>query len=310
MRKARWTSAATVLAVTAAIGLAACTDSDSDETAVCSGSETGQGRAVANGVTYISCTLNGSQTHLLTVDLTASGVRMGVVMPEYISATELPTEMGEQAGAVAVVNGDFFNNDADSQPNASHTDAPVGPMVVNGMDLKSAVPDAQRMGPEREGDYAANDTVFGITSGGRAMVASLELRGQIHTPNGSFKLHAFNSYAIPEGRIGVYTSEWGQGVRKRALCGTDDDRTAPCSESAIEVTVANGVVTDVNDLTSEPHTLSGQYEAHETVFMARDGAASQLAELEVGDPVTWEHELHSPEGYEFANALGGLSLIM
>lgn len=297
-----------ILVITASTSLAACTDSESDsgQTALCSDSQTGDPGAVANGVAYVSCELNGSRAHILTVDLEADGVGVGVLMPDHLAATERPSTMGEEAEAVAVVNGDFFNNREDGHPDEPHTDAPVGPVVVDGEDLKGPVPGEQRMGPRRYGQFTANDTVFGITTGGRARVSSLHVDGEIRTPIGSFELDAVNQYAIPDGGIGAFTPEWGPETRNRAVCGTDDDRHGPCSEKVTEVTVVDGVVSAVNDLYSD---WSG-VDPDETVFVARDSAADDLLELEVGDPVTWEYELVSPDGYEFTDALGGLPLIV
>ncbi|GAB3997102.1 hypothetical protein GCM10029992_19040 [Glycomyces albus] len=162
------------------------------------------------------------------------------------------------------------------------------------------------MGPRRYGEFAANDTVFGITTGGRARVSSLHVDGRIHTPIGSLELDAVNQYAIPDGGIGAFTSVWGPETRNRAVCGTNEDRHGACSESATQVTVVDGVVTAVNGL----HTEWSGVDEGETVFVARDAAADDLSGLEVGDPVTWEYELESPDGYEFTDALGGLPLIV
>ncbi|THV42749.1 phosphodiester glycosidase family protein [Glycomyces buryatensis] len=225
--------------------------------------------------------------------------------------------MAENAGAVAVVNCDFFNNDENAHPDAPHTNAPVGPVIMGGQDIKAAVPDKQRMGPARDDlvypgspDFPANQTVLGITTAGEATITELSLDGSLQTRSGEFTLDGLNQYAIPEGGIGAFTSEWGTGPRLRAICGDEGARNGPCSDSILEITVADDIVTEATVIDECCEASSDPVDAGEVVFVARDAAADELADVAVGDPLYWDHDLVAPDGAEFTTAIGGYPLVI
>lgn len=302
-----------VLAVTVAIGLVGC-DGEASQ-------EADARFEVAPGVTFESFesdTASGTATvHLLTVDLTAAGVGVDVLMPGQVPAVERPSVMAEAAGAVAVVNGDFFNNDENPHPDAPHTNAPVGPVLMGGQVVKAAVPGSQRMGPSRGDlvypggpDFAANRTVFGITADGRAMITELELNATLHTIGGQYTVDGLNQYAIPEDGIGAFTSAWGDGPRLRAVCGNESSRNGPCSDSVVEITAADGMITDVTVIEDCCDVPSEPVGEGEVVFVARDAAARDLARLFPADPLYWEYDLVAADGTEFITALGGFPLVI
>ncbi|THV38708.1 phosphodiester glycosidase family protein [Glycomyces buryatensis] len=313
-----------VLAVTTSIGLAGCTDSEPDDPIT-----------VVPGVTYESYEhdLGGAnaKVHLLTVDLSAPGVGVEVLTPEHVADAEPPSDMAERAGAVAVVNGDFFNNSDDEQTGAP-TNAPVGPVVVGGEALKAAVPDGQRMGPDRpdSGDVTAigaiddlddfpgitagglknNRSVLGITADGVPTISELELEGRLYTENSTYALDGLNQYALPQNGIGLFTPEWGLEERARAVCGLNDERHGPCSESALEITVSDGLVTAVKDLSGGRSLVSEMLGPDDAVIVARDDRADSLRDVREGDRLSWDYELASPDGTEFATALGGVPIAL
>lgn len=325
MRRSRWSTAAgTVLAVTAALGLAACDDDDAAEDASQSGDFT-----VVPGVEYRifehDVADGSAEVHLLTVDLTAPGVGMDVLNRGHVTDTQRPSEMAEESGAVAAVNGDFFNNGDDDQIGAP-TNAPIGPAIAGGRDLKGAVPDDHRQGPSRPesdeiegfGDHPNvtadglrdNRTIFGITAEGVAAVSELELRGTVTTEPRTLTLDGLNQHALPVDGIGLYTHEWGAAQLIRAVCGVDTDRDAPCSDSAMEFTVTDGTVTDVRRLSEGSVTVTEELEPGDVTIVARDAAMDSLRGITVGQSVTWDYELVSPDGTEFTAALGGSPLVL
>ncbi|MEO3756202.1 phosphodiester glycosidase family protein [Streptomyces sp. B6B3] len=256
------------------------------------------GEQVAPGVEFSSMqipTPHGMALgYVLTVDLTQASV--GLLWPGRVAQTATTSAQADRLGAVAGVNGDFYN--------IGQTGAPVGPAVVDGHALKAAVPGAQRYGPTRP-PGTDNAHVFGITSDGSPTVTTLDLAGTATTPEGSFDLEGLNQYAIPVDGVGIFTADWGSQSRERATCGTDTDRNGPCSTETAEVEIVDGTVTRVSD---EPG--SGQIDADATVLVARDAGVAQLDGLAVGDSVSLDYGLVSGDGTELRTAIGGLVLAM
>jgi peptidoglycan hydrolase-like protein with peptidoglycan-binding domain len=256
------------------------------------------GEPVAAGVTFksmqISTTHGVARSYVLTVDLTKAHV--GLISPGKVAQRATISDQANRVGAVAGVNGDFFDIDT--------TGASTGPAIVDGHDLKAAVPGAQRFGPSRPAG-TDNDYVFGITSDGKPTITTLDLDGTATTPDGSFDLRGLNQYAIPVNGVGVFNADWGATSRKRATCGTDTNRAGACSTQTREVEIADGKVTRVATAPG-----SGQIAAGHTVLVARDAGVSDLSGLAVGDPVSVGYHLESGDGAALQTAVGGLVLIM
>jgi hypothetical protein len=147
--------------------------------------------------------------------------------------------------------------------------------------------------------------VFGVGIDRRARLASLELVGRVRTPRASLGLNGFNQYALPVGGIGLYTSGWGDAARVRPTCGTDTDRSAPCSTDTEEVTVRRGVVTS---LSATPGT--GQIPAGTQVLVGREAGADELRTLVPGQPVLVDHWLVPTRPVvPFQVAVGGFPIL-
>jgi peptidoglycan hydrolase-like protein with peptidoglycan-binding domain len=255
------------------------------------------GEQVATGVTFksmqISTTHGVALSYVLTVDLTKAHV--GLIWPGKVAQRATISAQANRVGAVAGVNGDFFDIDT--------TGASTGPAIVDGHDLKAAVPGAQRYGPTRPAG-TDNDYVFGITSDGKSTITTLDLDGTATTPDGSFDLQGLNQYAIPVNGVGVFNPDWGATSRKRATCGTDTNRAGACSTQTREVEIADGKVTRVATAPG-----SGQIAAGHTVLVARDAGVSELSGLAVGEAVSVNYHLESGDGSTLQTAVGGLVLI-
>ncbi|GIH15276.1 hypothetical protein Raf01_34480 [Rugosimonospora africana] len=258
------------------------------------------GEQVATGVTFksmqMSTTHGSAQVYVLTVDLTKAHV--GLIWPGKVAQRATISTQANRVGAVAGVNGDFFDIDTGG------TGASTGPAILDGHDLKAAVPGAQRFGPTRP-PGTDNDYVFGITSDGKPTITTLDLDGTATTPGGSFDLQGLNQYAIPVNGVGVFNADWGATSRKRATCGTDTNRAGACSTQTREVEIADGKVTRVATAPG-----SGQIADGHTVLLARDSGVSNLSGLAVGDSVTVNYHLESGNGSALQTAVGGLILIM
>ncbi|MGW2233205.1 phosphodiester glycosidase family protein [Streptomyces sp. NPDC001759] len=264
--------------------------------------------AIARGVTYRQFDIRGSKgpahAHLLTVDLRDPHVRLGLLYPGAVAARATVSRLADAQGAVAGVNGDFFNISETQHPGVEATGATDGPAIAAEHVLKAAVPDGQRFGPALPPGTSTQD-VFGVGVDRRARLDGLALEGTIRTPAGHLPLGGLNQFALPENSIGAFTSDWGAVSRVRATCGTDTDRGAACSTDTYEVTVRHGRVVAVADAPGRGTVAAGT-----TVLVGREEGARQLRKFTVGEPVKVTHRLvadRSKVPYRFA--LGGYPVL-
>ncbi|MFF2024552.1 phosphodiester glycosidase family protein [Streptomyces sp. NPDC058171] len=263
---------------------------------------------VAGGVTYrhydIETPRGMTHGHLVTVDLGAPGVGVGLLYPSVVGARATVSSLANAAGAVAGVNGDFFNISEAQHPGVSPTYAPVGPAVAQGRALKAAVPRKQRFGPSLPSGTSPED-VLGVDTTGRARLDRLRLDGAFTTPDGTVKLHGLNQYALKVGSVGAFTRDWGSRSRLRATCGSDTSRGAPCSEDTHEVAVRGGEVVETADVPG-----SGRVPEGTTVLVGREEGAQRLRKLSVGDAVTVRHRLvPSVADVSYRFAIGGFPVL-
>ncbi|MFD0556335.1 uncharacterized protein DUF2233 [Stackebrandtia endophytica] len=294
--RARPSFTTTLVAAAVAIGLTVATPAAADPRT----GEVTVAEQVTPGIeysTYSTSTRHGTaRVHLLTVDLTQPGISLGLLNAGKVARTGVMTSLADRVGAAAGVNGDFFN--------IGETGAPVGPAILDGKDLKGGVPGRQRYGPSLPPGTSNND-VFGVTDAGVPTVTSLSVDGKATSAAGTFELQGLNQYAITVDGVGVFDAEWGTASRKRATCGTDDDRNAPCSSRTREVEIVDGVVTRVSTAPG-----SGQIADDATVLVARDDGVDHLAGLSEGDAVDVDYRLSTPDGSTLTTAIGGMPIIL
>ncbi|MFJ2006202.1 phosphodiester glycosidase family protein [Streptomyces chartreusis] len=263
---------------------------------------------VAPGVGYeefdITAAKGTAHAHVLTVDLRDPRVRLDLLYPGAVAARATVSQQATAQGAVAGVNGDFFNISETQHPGVEATGASVGPVIASGRALKAAVPDGQRFGPALPPGTSTED-VFGVGVDRRARMDGLTLSGSIRTPEGRLPLGGLNQYALPVGTIGAFTSKWGSVSRVRATCGTDTDRAAPCSTDTYEVTVRHGRVMSTADTPG-----SGPIAPGTTVLVGREAGAQQLRKFFTGEPVSVRHRLvASSSRIPYLFALGGYPVL-
>lgn len=259
----------------------------------------GETEAAGPGVRHTEFTLrvDGKQVigDLLEVNLKNKNVSTDLLTPGTVASRDEVSDMADEEEAVAAVNGDFFN--------IGETNAPVGPAVLDGEDLKGAVPKGQRFGPGAPG--LSTEDVFGVGEDRTGRIGSLSLEGTISTPDTPLELDGLNQYAVEVGGIGAFTPEWGTATRKRATCGTDTDRSAPCSENTTEVVVENNTVTEVRE---EPG--SGEIPEGSFILVGREAGADTLdEELDVGDRVSLDYDLAPAAGKPYEFAVGGVPIL-
>ncbi|MGI5199843.1 phosphodiester glycosidase family protein [Streptomyces sp. CA-288835] len=244
---------------------------------------------IAPGVTYsefdIPAAKGPAHAHVLSVDLRDPRVGVDLMYPGAVAARAPISQLADARGAVAGVNGDFFNITETQHPGVEATGASVGPAIASGRTLKAAVPDGQRFGPALPPGRSTKD-VLGVGIDGRARLDSMALDGSVRTSGARLPLGGLNQYALPVGSVGAFTSDWGRVSRVRATCGTDTERAAPCSADTHEVTVKDGRVVSRADMPG-----SGPIAAGTTVLVGREAGAQQLRKVSLGERVTVTHRL-------------------
>jgi hypothetical protein len=165
------------------------------------------------------------------------------------------------------------------------------------------VPNSQRFGPGLAPGTSTRD-VIGVGADGRARLDSLQLAGTVITRQGHFPLTGLNQYAVAQGGIDAFTSDWGAVSRERAVCGSDTSRSAACTADAAEVTVQNGRVTAVGATPG-----AGAIAPHSTVLVGRESGADELRQLQVGDPVAVTYRLAGTDPVPLRFAVGGAPIL-
>lgn len=253
--------------------------------------------ALAPGVTHRQFTTTESAGQVIgdvvEVDLTQPGVAVDLLNPGTVAATAPVKAMADAAGAVAGINGDFFD--------ISATGAPAGPAVKGGRAVKAAVPQGRRAAPAVPG--AEMDYVYAIGADGRGRIDRLPLEGEVSGAHGTYPIVAFNQYAVPVGGIAVFTAAWGRD-RAQTLCGNDDDAKAPCARDRWEIAVKDQVVTRVGPAGATP------IRPGEIVLAGRDNGARMLRSYQVGEPADVEYELTPASGIAPRAAVGGQPILV
>ncbi|MFI6335190.1 phosphodiester glycosidase family protein [Streptomyces sp. NPDC050535] len=266
------------------------------------------GVRIAAGVRYtemdIPAASGVAHAHVLTVDLRDPKVRVDLLYPGAVASRAPVSQLAAARGAVAGVNGDFFNITEEQHPGVVATGASVGPAIASGRTLKAAVPNGQRFGPALPPGTSTQD-VLGVGVDRRARLDGLALDGYVRSYEGKWPLGGLNQYALPVGSIGAFTSDWGSVSRVRATCGTDTDRAAPCSTDTYEVTVRDGRVVSRSDAPG-----SGPIAAGTTVLVGREAGAQQLRKLSERLPVRVGHRLVAEtSGIPYRFAVGGYPVL-
>lgn len=231
---------------------------------------------------------------VVEVDLTRPKVRAELLNPGVVASRASVTDMANDVGAVAAINGDFFD--------IGRSGAPAGPAVMDGQPLKAAVPQGRRAAPPVAG--AETDYVFSVGSDGKARLDRLRLDAEIRSGK-DFKKPAvaLNQHAVPVGGIGIFTSAWGDFDRAKTLCGSNEDRTAACAPDRFEALVRDGKVVSTGP------ARGGALKPDEIALVGRDEGAAALRGLKPGDAVDVDYKLVPASGVQPKFAVGGMPIV-
>ena len=197
---------------------------------------------VAAGLTLTEHRLKGPVVvQVLAADLTAP-LEAVYLNPGTVSSTAPLSEQAERAGAVAAVNGDFFD--------LAHTDAPHGVGVADGVLLHARA-------------KGWNDTAV-IGADGRGRVETFRLSASANLPGGPVAVGNLNSGNVAADGVGAYTPAWGAADLGETVKGAADVRA---------VRVRDGVVAEIAD------TAEDWRPGADTVLIGREAGARALAPL-------------------------------
>ncbi|MDN4613030.1 phosphodiester glycosidase family protein [Leifsonia sp. F6_8S_P_1B] len=195
--------------------------------------------------------------HVMRADLSTPTLKLDVLDGGSVSGGAPVSEQITGSGAIAAVNGDYFD--------MNYSGAPVGTNISPTTGVRSAA------GSPRQS--------FTITDG-VAAVQNLLVSGTVAIDGGApLTLGGVNTPSLASGKIGWYTAAWGAHPLSRPL-GAPDALAA----SVAMVTVKDGVVESV---TTDPAAVSGPTSIPDGtgVLIGREAGAATLGALTVGQQV-------------------------
>src|SRR3954451_654060 len=211
---------------------------------------------------------------LLAIDLRKPLTSIRLLTPGPLAAAEPLSQMAARSGAVAAVNGDFFDQ--------YHTNAPYGSAIADGQLLKGPIFSWTR--------------VAGVGQDGRGQLAEVFLDGTVVLPEGERPIDALNQHNIQPNGIGLYTTAWGSAARGRAV---------EQAQGVHELYVRNGIATAHSD-----HAGEGWIEPDSLVLLGREEGAAALAAVPIGAPVQVRFGPRTDAPAPFMVGLGGKELLL
>ncbi|MFA1818912.1 phosphodiester glycosidase family protein [Virgibacillus oceani] len=207
---------------------------------------------------------------MLEIDLGNEAVSLDLLNSgNAVAASEPISEVTNREGAIASVNGDFFDINA--------TQSPLGIGIKDSEIIK---------GPNNGREMSA-----GVTKEGIGEIANIFLDGTITFNNQEHELESLNQNTIPVDGIGLYNSLWGQASREGVIHG---------DQNVYEVIIENREVVEAGSEISD-----GEIAENMNILIGRGNGADTLKELQVGDSVTVEFEPKTNEDGEYEFAIGG-----
>lgn len=197
--------------------------------------------------------------HVMRADLSTPTLELDVLDSGTVTGGATLTDQIEGTGAVAAINGDYFDMNASV--------APVGTNVSPSAGVRTASPAARQ--------------AFTMADG-MAAVHELMAEGVLSVDGVETPIRGINAPGLPTGAIGWYTPAWGAHPLSRPLGGPGS-----VAASVAAVVVADGVVqsvtTDRAAVTAPASIAEGT-----GVLIGRDAGAAVLSALEVGQVVDVE----------------------
>ncbi|QKG85147.1 hypothetical protein GXN76_12155 [Kroppenstedtia pulmonis] len=208
----------------------------------------------------------------LTVNLTESTVKTNLLTAGKVARSEKLSGQMKRAGAIAGVNGDFFD--------IGNTQAALGVEVEEGQVRKSG----------------GNRLTASVTRDRLGQVGQLLLEGKVSTSKGMHPLHAINAHNLEKDELGLYTTDWGEASRSH-LAGNTRGYTEVILKDNTVVEIRKGSVYD------------GGLKPGESILSGKGGASAFLRHLKRGDRVRVEYGTR-PDAKNLLWAVGGGDMLV
>jgi peptidoglycan hydrolase-like protein with peptidoglycan-binding domain len=207
---------------------------------------------IAPGIEHSQYDDGVNEADVLTVDLTEPSVGLTYTWPGAVAAKTVMTDQAKRVGAVAAVNGDFFN--------IGDTEAPRGVGLANGELLNAPA-------------AGWNETAMfsQAAEGWTGRLSQVSLDATVTMPGGEATANYLNSPEVGENGLVIFTPIWGEASRASTVEG---------GSGIVEVVVTNGEVTDVNSGAG-----SGAIPEGTVVLVGREAGGTAIGGLQVGDQV-------------------------
>ncbi|MBE1491916.1 golvesin C-terminal-like domain-containing protein [Plantactinospora soyae] len=234
--------------------------------------------ALAPGLSLSNTTATGpNRVNILAANLAEPTLKPKYLNPGTVGATATLTSQANRVGAIAAVNGDFFD--------IGVTGAPRGIGLDNGTLLN---------GPAAGWNNVAALYANGA-GGSRGGLAQIFLDARVTLPGGrQLTATNLNSPNIAANGIGVYNSLWGDEARSQVLDGATRSR---------EIEITAGRVSKVST------TAGGKVAAGSVVVLGVNAGADALAGVVVGDSVTVNYTPRGGDGAAQVAIGGNLVLV-
>jgi len=207
---------------------------------------------------------------MLEVDISHESVSTKLLQSGGVVSEARPiSEATTREGAIASVNGDFFD--------INGTNAPIGAEIQDGELIKGA--------------NSGREMSTGVTTEGVGKLVNVLLEGTVSFLDQAHPLAALNQSSIPQNGIGLYNALWGQASRSEVVDGADP---------VYEVIVEDGEVVGAGE-----EIGSGKINENTFVLVGREDGADQLKQLTIGDRVTVDYAPRLSEEGEFEFTIGG-----
>lgn len=224
---------------------------------------------------------------VLVADLDEERLRTDYLNPGTVSGRAVLSEQAARKGAVAAVNGDFFD--------ISDTGAPLGVGIERTPAPSDGAPPAEPGALVNAPASGHNNTVA-IGADGIGRLAEIFLEGTATDDDGStVALTNLNSPNVAADGVGLYTPAWGDAPRTR---------TVDTATVVREVIVRDGEVVAAGATAGTTPLAEG-----EQALVGREAGAAALDAFEVGDRVDVVYGPRTDVG-PVAVALGGGTVLL
>ncbi|MDO8214212.1 phosphodiester glycosidase family protein, partial [Conexibacter sp. CPCC 206217] len=215
---------------------------------------------------------------VLTADLSNGAISSDLLSGDVVASRAPTSQWANSAGAVAAVNGDFYDID--------NSNAPTGSAIRSGEYLKSSNYDARTR------------PTAGVTNDGIGQLVDMTIDARAVLNGGARTIRQINTAgAAPTDGLVLFTPKWGTYSRARAFVNARD---------VAEVLVRDGRAVEVH-----PDSIGGGPIPADAYYLAgRDRSAQAIRRLAPGNPVTVNYGLTDAVARQLRFAVGGNAILI